>query len=328
MITSMPPNPKQANTRNILCLLLARQGSQGLRHKNIATINDIPLLARAVTLAQQSAQIRTAVNHNSVNAGAASNYKGAHLKNNLRDNLRDNAEESPRKENWRCLVSSDSPRYNEIASRAGAFTLLRPAHLATAHSPMIESVIHAVLEAHTVLGEDWLPQNISAVLLISVTTPLTLPSDVCGLVELFFKSQLKKAENLKRDRQDIDALKQHPGIASVKLDDTDPSWRFYLTDEHLLPTSPNQQQVTQRQGQEGRESLQHQASQQNQPEGNAGVGPVFILNGALYMATPQWLMTHNRFVVAGHSLGYTMPRSRSLDIECQAHLDYARFLLR
>ncbi len=54
---------------------------------------------------------------------------------------------------------------------------------------------------------------------------------------------------------------------------------------------------------------------------------IWRLNGALYAASPTWLERHGRFVVAGKSVGVTMPKSRSLDIEDAEDLAIAGALL-
>lgn len=55
--------------------------------------------------------------------------------------------------------------------------------------------------------------------------------------------------------------------------------------------------------------------------------PTYVLNGALYIATPAWLRRHRQFFAAGASLPFLMPASRSLDIEDAGDLRLARVLL-
>jgi CMP-N-acetylneuraminic acid synthetase len=52
------------------------------------------------------------------------------------------------------------------------------------------------------------------------------------------------------------------------------------------------------------------------------------LNGAVYAASPKWLRAHERFVVAGKSIGVAMPKQRSLDIDDAEDLLVAEALLR
>ncbi len=55
--------------------------------------------------------------------------------------------------------------------------------------------------------------------------------------------------------------------------------------------------------------------------------PRFVLNGALYAASPAWLRRHRRFFVSGQTLPHVMPAERSLDIESEHDLRIARGLL-
>jgi CMP-N,N'-diacetyllegionaminic acid synthase len=90
----------------VLCLIAARAGSRGLRHKNVRLLAGVPLLVRAVALAKASAR---------------------------------------RGERWSVVVSTDSPRYARLAARAGAeLPFLRPARLARDATRLAEVVLHAV----------------------------------------------------------------------------------------------------------------------------------------------------------------------------------------
>ncbi len=92
----------------VLALIPARAGSRELRDKNIRTVAGVPMLVRAVRLAQASAS---------------------------------------RGEVWTIVVSTDSPRYAALARRAGAqVPFLRPRRLATARARLIDAVLHAVNE--------------------------------------------------------------------------------------------------------------------------------------------------------------------------------------
>jgi CMP-N-acetylneuraminic acid synthetase len=51
---------------------------------------------------------------------------------------------------------------------------------------------------------------------------------------------------------------------------------------------------------------------------------LYRLNGAVYIATPEWLREHGRFVVAGKSRAVVMPTHCSIDIETASDLMVAR----
>ena len=69
------------------------------------------------------------------------------------------------------------------------------------------------------------------------------------------------------------------------------------------------------------------------PKGSAPIdrrqtaGSRYHLNGAVYIATPEWLKSHRLFFVSGKSVALTMPRERSVDIETALDLKWAEFLL-
>ena len=54
----------------------------------------------------------------------------------------------------------------------------------------------------------------------------------------------------------------------------------------------------------------------------------YVLNGAIYVASPTWLRKNGQFFVSGTTLGHAMPKSRSLDIENSDDLRIAAALIR
>lgn len=91
----------------IFALIAARAGSKGLTHKNVRKVGGVPLLTRAIHLAQQSRR------------------KG---------------------ETWRIAVSTESAAYAKLARTAGADVIRRPGALATDEARLIEVVLHAITD--------------------------------------------------------------------------------------------------------------------------------------------------------------------------------------
>jgi CMP-N,N'-diacetyllegionaminic acid synthase len=90
----------------VLALIAARSGSRDLPHKNIQKVAGVPLLVRAVRLAQGSRRTGEA---------------------------------------WRIVVSTDSARYARLALSAGAdVPWLRPRRLATTRARLIDVVLHSL----------------------------------------------------------------------------------------------------------------------------------------------------------------------------------------
>lgn len=112
----------------ILALIAARAGSRGLADKNVRRLGGQPLLTHAIELALRSRAAR---------------------------------------EDWHIAVSTESQRYARIARAAGADVIARPKRLASAKTPLIDVVLHAI---------DDTPCDL--VVLLSATTPLTVPADV------------------------------------------------------------------------------------------------------------------------------------------------------
>lgn len=93
-------------TRRILALIPARSGSKGLRHKNIRKLAGVPLLVRAIRLAQASRR---------------------------------------RGETWTIVVCTDSRAYGRMAQLAGAVVCPRPQRLA-GDSARLSAVVRHVLD--------------------------------------------------------------------------------------------------------------------------------------------------------------------------------------
>lgn len=54
--------------------------------------------------------------------------------------------------------------------------------------------------------------------------------------------------------------------------------------------------------------------------------PVFVLNGAVYVADVQWFLQHRSFL-SSETVGYVMPSERSLDIDTAADFDQLKVVL-
>lgn len=54
--------------------------------------------------------------------------------------------------------------------------------------------------------------------------------------------------------------------------------------------------------------------------------PAYIVNGAIYIADTQWLAQNQKFI-SSDTVGYLMPRDRSLDIDTELDLEWFAFTL-
>ena len=54
--------------------------------------------------------------------------------------------------------------------------------------------------------------------------------------------------------------------------------------------------------------------------------PVYVLNGAVYVARTGWIIRERAFMGDG-TIAWVMPRERSLDIDSERDLEYLEFLL-
>lgn len=112
-----------------------------------------------------------------------------------------------------------------------------------------------------------------------------------------------------RSAADIDGacrtLQQHgaPACVSVTAAEQSPYWMFRMNERaELAPLLPAAERAV---GQSNR--------RQDLP-------PVFVLNGAVYVARCEWLKRERSFVAAG-TVGYPMPAERSLDIDTPADFE-------
>lgn len=241
----------------VLALIPARAGSKGLPHKNVRKVGGVPLLVRAIHLAQRAARLaaRTAAKHTTVDPslGVVTDRRGPL--------------------SWTIAVSTEDARYAKLARAAGADVITRPASLATDEAQLIDVVTHAL----TIIPCDVL-------ILLSAMTPLTRARDICSALALWAETGV--------------------AIASVTRD-TPPPLRFALDARgHLLATvslPPGRRQ----------ESPDH-----------------FRLNGAIYVATPEWIRRHGRFVVSGSTRALPMAPHRGIDIDSPSELRMARTLLK
>lgn len=55
-------------------------------------------------------------------------------------------------------------------------------------------------------------------------------------------------------------------------------------------------------------------------------GAPWVLNGAVYVAQPRWLVRYRRFLVSGKTAALAMPKERSVDIEDRWDLCWAEYL--
>nr|ADI22133.1 CMP-N-acetylneuraminic acid synthetase [uncultured myxobacterium HF0200_19H16] len=107
-------------------------------------------------------------------------------------------------------------------------------------------------------------------------------------------------------RRGIELLKTRKAQSAVSVveDQLPPSWIFKIKNESLYQKSPTKVQRRQT------------------------VDTSYRLNGAIYLAQPQWLHKNGQFVKTGETKPIIMPKSRSLDIENADDLKIAHHLLR
>ncbi|MBN1962613.1 MAG: acylneuraminate cytidylyltransferase family protein [Deltaproteobacteria bacterium] len=188
------------------------------------------------------------------------------------------AQESIRhREQWSIVVSTDSPGYAKIACLAGAeVPFLRPPFLANDTARLTKVIAHALMYMQNQ------KRPFDMVIMLSPTTPLTLPKDVRAAINLYKKHQ--------------------SAVISVTTDRTAPSWRFTINNGQLL--APARRRIVHR---------------QEEPKS-------YVLNGAIYIASPQWLKRHKQFY-ATSARALIMPPERSLDIENKHDLNIAQLLI-
>jgi CMP-N,N'-diacetyllegionaminic acid synthase len=113
-----------------------------------------------------------------------------------------------------------------------------------------------------------------------------------------------------RTAQDIDAIAelraraQAPAAVSVSAAHHPPQWMYRM--EHPAQLRPLLDEPAPVRRQDAEE--------------------VYVLNGALYSARRDWLLTHRSFM-SGRTLGYVMPAERSVDIDTPLDWRWVEFLM-
>jgi N-acylneuraminate cytidylyltransferase len=121
------------------------------------------------------------------------------------------------------------------------------------------------------------------VVVLQPTSPLRTAADIDGALERF-------------------AASAAPSCVSVCEAEQSPYWMYRLGDgQTMLPIIDGPSQATRRQD----------------------LPPVYVLNGAVYVADTGWLRTTRAFVAAG-TVAHVMPRERSLDIDTADDLERFR----
>jgi N-acylneuraminate cytidylyltransferase len=124
------------------------------------------------------------------------------------------------------------------------------------------------------------------VVLLQPTSPLRQAADIAGC--------LRHAHAL-----------QAPACVSVARAEQSPYWMFRLGDASRLRPVLADQPV---------------------PPRRQELPPVYLINGAVYVAEVEWLRTHRTFV-APETVGYVMPTERSLDLDTEEDFDLLRIRL-
>ncbi len=114
-----------------------------------------------------------------------------------------------------------------------------------------------------------------------------------------------------RTTNDIDACirlamdKISPSVVSVSAADTHPYWTYRLTEDQTLRRFIDTEPIARRQD----------------------LPPAYTLNGALYFAEVNWLR-HCGSLVGIETIGYLMPRERSVDLDTPLDWKFAELLLK
>lgn len=113
-----------------------------------------------------------------------------------------------------------------------------------------------------------------------------------------------------RTTMDIDsalgycAKQRAPSCVAVCESETPPARMFDLSENFRLRRLANQEPPNRRQD----------------------LPPAYIVNGAIYIADTQWLILNQKFL-SNDTVGYLMPRERSLDIDTEQDLEWFAFSL-
>jgi CMP-N,N'-diacetyllegionaminic acid synthase len=96
-----------------------------------------------------------------------------------------------------------------------------------------------------------------------------------------------------------------PACVSLVECDKHPSWMFSLDEEKMMLPLIDQPKFLIR--------------RQDAPT-------VFVLNGAVYVARSKWIR-NNAYFISQETMGYVMPRDRSIDIDTPADLQLLKFMV-
>jgi CMP-N,N'-diacetyllegionaminic acid synthase len=124
------------------------------------------------------------------------------------------------------------------------------------------------------------------VVLLQATSPLRVADDVDAALELCHAQRA-------------------PACVSVCKVEKGPAWMFSVDpNRHLLPA----------------------LGEAPRPPRRQDLPPIVVLNGAIYVARTEWILTHEGFI-GPDTVAYEMPRSRSIDIDDEVDLATCRALL-
>ncbi len=178
----------------------------------------------------------------------------------------------------RVVVSTDDPELAELGRSAGAEVLLRPAELAADDTPDLPVLRHVLAE---------LDEEPEVVVWLRPTSPLRLPEDVDGAVELLVDAGVRCVRS-------VCAAEHHP------------AWMYTLGPAgELAPLDPVAEATI--------------LTRQQLPE-------VVRPNGAVEVIRADALPESGP-LFAPPALGYVMPAERSVDIDSELDLALAELLL-
>jgi N-acylneuraminate cytidylyltransferase len=115
--------------------------------------------------------------------------------------------------------------------------------------------------------------------LLQATSPLRIAADIDACIEICARDKIKTC-------------------VSVTEAEKSPYWMYFVSETGVMQAVMGDEKTPQR--------------RQDAP-------PVFILNGAVYVAHYDWLLQHKVFVNS-KTIAYPMPKIRSLDIDTKADL--------
>jgi len=121
--------------------------------------------------------------------------------------------------------------------------------------------------------------NYDLLVLLQPTSPLRIATDIDACIEICVQDKIKTC-------------------ASVTETEKSPYWMYFLDEKGGMQPIMGNEKTPQR--------------RQDAP-------PVFVLNGAVYVAHYEWLLKHKMFVNS-ETIAYPMPKIRSLDIDTKADL--------